>query len=59
MVVTSVNAALQRVPVFPSTAFEAGNVELSSDDATAGCPCESSVLPPLCLVVLAQKQALS
>ena len=33
----------QRVPVLPSTAFEAGNVAFSVDDAVAGFPWDSSV----------------
>ncbi len=33
----------QRVPVLPSTAFEAGNAAFSSDDAVAGFPWDSSV----------------
>src|SRR5215469_12300344 len=32
----SENCDDQRVPVFPSTAFEAGNAELSRDEAVAG-----------------------
>src|SRR5580693_6760528 len=37
----SLNALDQRVPVFPSTAFDAGNEAFSSDDAVAGWPCDS------------------
>jgi hypothetical protein len=33
----------QRVLVFPSTAFDAGNEAFSVDDAVAGMPCESNV----------------
>ncbi len=33
----------QRVPVLPSTAFDAGYAALSVDDAVAGCPWDSSV----------------
>jgi hypothetical protein len=29
--------------VFPSTAFDAGNVAFSVDDAVAGLPCDSNV----------------
>jgi hypothetical protein len=39
----SENALDQRVPVFPSTAFDAGNDALSSDDAVAGLPCDNNV----------------
>src|SRR5260370_250743 len=39
----SENALDQRVFGFPSTAFAAGNVAFSVDDAVAGLPCDSRV----------------
>src|SRR6266851_5137817 len=39
----SANALDQRVLGFPSTAFAAGNVAFSVDDAVAGLPCDSRV----------------
>src|SRR6266567_2798155 len=39
----SENALDQRVPVLPSTAFDAGKLAFSTDDAVAGLPCDSSV----------------
>ena len=39
----SLNALDQRVPVLPSTAFDAGNDAFSTDDAVAGLPCDSNV----------------
>src|SRR5689334_7790786 len=38
----SPNALDHRVPVLPSTAFDAGYAALSVDDAVAGRPCDSS-----------------
>ena len=43
----SENALDQRVPVLPSTAFEAGNEAFSTDDAVAGWPCDSNVAAAL------------
>ncbi len=39
----SLNALDQRVFRLPSTAFDAGYVALSTDDAVAGWPCDSKV----------------
>src|SRR6266568_2310796 len=50
----SLNALDQRVPVLPSTAFEAGYPAPSSDDAVAGWPWDSRVPdPPVIGVALA------
>jgi hypothetical protein len=46
----SLNALDHRVPVLPSTAFDAGNVEFSSDDAVAGIPCDNNVDAALALL---------
>src|SRR6266481_4342031 len=43
----SENALDQRVPVFPSTAFDGGNEAFSTDDAVAGMPCDSRVPDPV------------
>jgi hypothetical protein len=43
----SENADDQRVPVLPSTAAEAGYAPLSTDDAMAGLPWDSSVAAAL------------
>src|SRR5260370_24189590 len=43
----SENALDQRVFGFPSTAFAAGNVAFSVDDAVAGLPCRSRVAAAL------------
>ena len=41
----SENALDHRVPVFPSTAFEAGKLAFSSDDAVAVLPCAMFAVP--------------
>src|SRR2546428_37094 len=39
----SENALDHRVPALPSTAFGAGKLAFSTDDAVAGLPCDSNV----------------
>src|SRR5262249_25500619 len=41
----SLNALDHRVPVFPSTAFDAGKDAFSVDDAVAGRPCAAFAVP--------------
>src|SRR5205085_12144426 len=48
----SENALDQRVPVFPSTAFEAGKLAFSVEDAVAVLPCAISVVPQLAATAL-------
>src|SRR5262245_9413117 len=42
----SLNTLDQRVPVLPSNAAEAGRLAFSTEDASAGRPCDSSWLQP-------------
>src|SRR3954452_19686204 len=43
----SLTALDHRVPVFPSTAADAGKLAFSVDDAVAALPCDSRVPPPV------------
>src|SRR6266700_2469363 len=48
----SLKADDHRVPVFPSTALEAGREEFSSDEAVAGLPWATSVAPQVAAAAL-------
>ncbi len=53
----SENALDQRVPVFPSVAFEAGNVAFSTEEAVVGFPCESKVEASAAVTAVAEERA--